>query len=660
MKSLRLSLRAKLITGFLVVIIIGSLIFSYVGSRIIGNILINQVQSKVYYDLETARMIYNEKLKDIKDVIKFTANREGILEACIKNDKYKLLKYLSKIKNDHQLDILNLVDNKRRVAVRVNNPSNIGDDQSENILVRKALNKEIVASTEIISRSELLKENKILADKVFMRFLPTPKALQQKEKENTDGMILVASAPIFDKESNLRGVLYGGVLLNRNYEIVDKVKSIVYKKEKYKNRDIGTSTIFQGNIRISTNVKNEQGERTIGTCVSAEVGEVVLNQGKSWIDRAFVVEDWYITGYEPIKNIRAEIIGILYVGMLEAPYMNLKRNIQYGFLGIALLIAIVLTLIAFFFTKNIVYPIKEIAIASRKISHGDLNQTIDIKSKDEIGDLADSFNQMTIALKKANEGLIHWGKTLEEKVKEKSKELETSQAQLIQSEKIATIGQLTAGIAHEINNPLGGIVVYSHLLLENPKISGNDRENLEKIVREADRCKNIVKRLLDFSRQTKPEMNFANINEILNNTLSIVEKQMLVQNIKIINFFDDKLPLIKIDISQIQQVFMNIIVNAAEAIKGYGELMIKTSLTDNKQFIEIVFTDTGCGISPDNIKKIFEPFFTTKPVGQGTGLGLAISYGIIKRHRGDIEVRSEFGKGAEFTVRLPVNLKEEE
>jgi two-component system NtrC family sensor kinase len=310
-------------------------------------------------------------------------------------------------------------------------------------------------------------------------------------------------------------------------------------------------------------------------------------------------------------------------------------------------------------TKNISQPLKKISIATKEIANGKLDQKIEIKSNDEIGTLADSFNQMVIALKKANQELVKWGEILEEKVKEKTKELEMAQAQLLQSEKLAVVGQLAAGVAHELNNPLSGILIYSHLLLENSNISGVDRENLEKIVREANRCKNIVKGLLDFARQTKPELKIADINDIINNVLSLVEKQALFQNIEIVKNFQSNLPMIKVDISQIQQVFINIIVNAAEAMKGYGKLTITTKLSKDNQFIEIEFTDTGCGITPENMKKLFQPFFTTKEVGKGTGLGLAISYGIIERHKGKIQVHSEVGKGTTFTIKLPINIKEE-
>jgi len=229
----------------------------------------------------------------------------------------------------------------------------------------------------------------------------------------------------------------------------------------------------------------------------------------------------------------------------------------------------------------------------------------------------------------------------------------------MESERLAIIGQLAAGVAHELNNPLGGVLVYSHLLVEDLDDEDPKRENLEKIVIQATRCKEIVKGLLDFAHQTEPKIELANINKILKDTLSLVENQALFQNIKISKSFCSSPPQVMVDKAQIQQVLMNIVFNAAEAMEGYGDLIISTRVTETDRFMEIEFTDTGCGIPEENLERLFEPFFTTKEVGHGTGLGLAISYGIIQRHGGDIEVKSQVGKGTTFTIRLPIGKEKE-
>ncbi|GAI26321.1 unnamed protein product, partial [marine sediment metagenome] len=261
------------------------------------------------------------------------------------------------------------------------------------------LNKEVIVKTQIISKNELQKESKELADRARIALISTPKARPREEIEETSGMIIKAAASVFDYDGNLIGVLYGGKLLNRNYEIVDKVKDMVYKSEKYKDKDIGTATIFQGDLRISTNVMRTDGARAIGTRVSEEVYNRVIEKGTPWIGRAFVVNAWYITAYEPIKNIQGQVIGILYVGILEEKFTDMRINIVSIFIGVTILgiaIAFGVTLVL---ANSIVKPVSRLTTASRHIADGDFSYKLDIKSNDEIGELGNIFNFMVRSIR---------------------------------------------------------------------------------------------------------------------------------------------------------------------------------------------------------------------------------------------------------------------
>lgn len=629
------------------------------GSKLIKNTLIDQAQAKVKHDLAAAWMVFNERRNYVKEIVRLTAERESIKEAIKNNNKDILFSYLSRVRKEYGLDVLTLIDSTGIVIVRTRNPDVIGDDQSQDEIIKLVPKKGVLAYPQIVPREELIKEGKDLADQAYMEFIDTPKAAPRPENKETNGMMLKAASSIVDERGNHLGTLYGGILLNRNYEIVDRVKETVYKGEKYKGRDKGTATIFQHDLRISTNVPNEKGERAIGTRVSKEVNNAVLIKGNPWIDRAFVVNLWYITAYEPIKNINNKIIGILYVGMLEKPYLDITNRVMRTFIIIASLCVVLLLVILYFSTTRIINPLQKMVVATQKISAGDLTHKVEVSSKDEIGYLADSFNQMTADLEAANEKLIEWGKTLEKKVEERTKELTEMQAHLIQSEKLASLGKLAAGVAHEINNPLGGILIYSHLMLEDTDKNSPRYENLKKIVKETSRCKDIVKGLLEFARPKEPEMSLISINDIAEKSLSIIERQALFQNIKIKKTYTSDLPKIVADSAQLQQVFMNVIINAAEAMEGNGILALSTSLSRDGTCIEVKFSDTGHGIMEEDKKRLFEPFFTTKEVGKGTGLGLAISYSIIQKHHGTIEVKSELGKGSTFTVKLPLMEKRE-
>jgi two-component system NtrC family sensor kinase len=237
------------------------------------------------------------------------------------------------------------------------------------------------------------------------------------------------------------------------------------------------------------------------------------------------------------------------------------------------------------------------------------------------------------------------------------RKLQETHLQLVSSEKLASLGKLAAGIAHEINNPLGGILIYSSLMMEDLSETDSKRQDLARIVQEASRCKDIVKSLLEFARQTEPKMEPTDINRAITDGLFFLENQALFHNIRIVKKLDSFLPFVRGNASQLKQVFMNIIVNAAEAMHGSGTLTIATYPSPDEKTVSIEFTDTGEGIAEENLTRIFDPFFTTKDVGKGTGLGLSTSYGIVEGHGGKINARSKVGVGTTFTIELPTYLE---
>jgi two-component system NtrC family sensor kinase len=294
----------------------------------------------------------------------------------------------------------------------------------------------------------------------------------------------------------------------------------------------------------------------------------------------------------------------------------------------------------------------------KKISKGDLDFVIEVPSNDEMGLLAQTFNSMARDIKNYRESMENWTRALEEEVQKKTAEIMRAHDQLINAEKLASLGRMAAGVAHELNSPLTGIVTFSHLLLKRTPENAQDVEDLEVIIAQAERCSKIVKSLLGFSRKTTSEKALVSVNALIETTIAMVRNQAKFHNIRFALSLDPALPSVAADPNQLQQVFLNLFINASDAMNEKGEIAVRTRLSDDasadKKLIEIEFTDTGPGIPEGHLGKIFEPFFTTKPIGKGTGLGLAVSYGIIKKHEGNISVRSEPGKGASFFVRLPV------
>jgi two-component system, NtrC family, sensor kinase len=637
--KLRIPIATKLILSYLLVIVIISVIFMVVGVRSISNLILSEAQEKVRNDLNSAREIYLNELSHVDDVIRHTGDRFFLKDAMLNNDWDLAFAELDRIKEEEDLDVLAITDQYGYVLIRTCNPDFIGDNQGHDEIIHSVLYSENPnASTIIVSGEDLQKDTPELSEKAYFELIDTPLAREREETELNDGMMLKAAAPIFDYENNLIGVVYGGVLLNRNYEIVDKVKQTVYENIIYKGQDIGTATIFMDDVRISTNVKNEDGTRAIGTRVSEEVYNQVIIQGEPWIDRAYVVNNWYITAYEPITDLYGRIIGILYVGILEQKYLDIQKRTVFTFLSISIVGALVSMIVSYFIARGIHVPIRKLVSASKEVAEGNLDTKVIVHTNDELQYLAISFNRMSEALKRRDEQLKSF-----------------ATQRIIKSERLALVGQLAANIAHELNSPLQGIVSFSHLMIEDEICDNpNHITSLEKIVVQANRCRDIIRGLLDFSRQREPDKALYNVNSVLGSCISLVEHQALFHNIQITKDFQENLPLAILDASQIERVFINIIMNAAEAMEGNGKLSLETRFDAEKQSIEIILSDTGPGISEENLKRIFDPFFTTKDVGHGTGLGLAISYGIVQGHKGQISVESEIGQGTAFLISLPI------
>ena len=638
-----ISLKTKLIIGFLSVIVLLGLVTTLISVRLISTGIISQVQDKVRTDLNSARHIYQDEIKKVEGTLRLTAQRFFIKKALAENDTETLIGELQQIRKRESLDMLTLTDIDGRVVVRSRNPSVCGDDQGHDQLVSRVLSgTEVIAGTVLAPREELIREGMDLAQQAYMKLIPTAKAKPSTDTEQTSGMMMKAAAPVFSDDGGLMGILYGGKLLNRNYEIVDEVKRTVYQGVTYKGKDIGTATIFQGDLRISTNVTRKDGNRAIGTRVSQEVCEQVFAKGRPWIGRAFVVENWYMTAYEPIKDIEGKIIGMLYVGILEEKFTDMRKNAIAILIGIILAGMITAVIVSTFLAKGVLRPVDHLISASRQWAKGNLDYRVKAAQRGEMAQLGNTLNLMASSLKERDDKLQEY-----------------TSRQVMKSDRLATLGQLAAGVAHEINNPLGAVLMYTHLALEDLEQKDVLRENLEKTIAETSRCKDIVKGLLDFARQSEPQVEQSDVNEILDHTLAVIEKQALFQNIKVTKILCPSLPRGMVDVSQMQQVFTNIVMNAAEAMEGKGTLTVTTRTVPDNQYIEVEFTDTGCGIPPEKREKIFDPFFTTKEVGKGTGLGLAVSHGIIARHEGTIEVTSEPGRGTSFIIRLPLKREED-
>jgi len=309
-----------------------------------------------------------------------------------------------------------------------------------------------------------------------------------------------------------------------------------------------------------------------------------------------------------------------------------------------------------FFTLHLVNrPVNELLRHTARLAQGQLDCEMTPTSNDELGELMRAFQLMTSNLRQARNDLEEWGRTLEEKVRDRSEQLQRMQMQLVHTEKLASLGELVAGIAHEINNPLSGILIFSSLAAKDKRLDPALKGDLETISSEAQRCAGIVKGLLEFARDYQPKMTVCEINQVVLDSLRLVECQSVFQNVAILRQLDSDLPQIMADQNQLKQVFINIFINAGQAMQDLkrGELkIITTRAVEPEGGVLVRISDSGCGVPEEQLCKLFDPFFTTKGTG-GTGLGLSVSYGIIQAHGGTITAESAIGVGTTFRISLP-------
>ncbi len=648
------TIRSQLIGRFTTAILIPAVITIVVGTRLIHQQVFNQAQAQVNSDLVGAQEILRNYQERLKDAIRIHATRMVIYRTLDQGDMSGLQPEMERVRRGEGLDILTLTDVSGRIIYRTRNPSATGYDRTSDELVRKTLQSKVPQSgVMIVSAEELAHESPDLARQALMEITPTPMAGPSEKSQETSGMMFKAAAPVFSSGGRLLGVLYGGVLINRNYEVVDKIRQTVFRGEIYKGREVGTATIFQDDIRISTNVLNGDGSRAITTRVSEEVAEQVLRGSRTWQGRAFVVNDWYISAYAPLKDFQGKTIGMLYVGTLERPFQDNLWKSLFIFLGITVLGVAIVTGVAIVVAQRISRPIHAMAEAAEKVAEGDYQQRVDYVSPDEIGYLVGRFNHMIQELARTNRELQEWASNLEAKVEERTAQVKAMQRQLTQTEKLAAIGKLAAGVAHEINNPLTGVLTSSSLLLEDTPPEDPRREDLKVIVDETMRCRKIVKGLLDFARQTKPQKQAVNFNIVIADVLNLVGKQAMFRDIVTRLDLAPDLPAVMADQDQMRQVVLNVVLNAAEAMSNGGEIRFSSRLDEKSRSVQVSIADNGPGI-PEGIRdKLFEPFFTTKKTG--TGLGLAIAYGIMERHGGTISIESRPGQGTTITFNMPVD-----
>ncbi len=645
------SLRTKITAAFTLIVVGGTVVSTLIGARIITDAMLNQARSRGRQGLEAVQAVHRDQLTQVAESVARAAAEGPVREALRSGSPEALSAALATARDAAGLSFLGYVDARALRVVRADQPGPSALAPALRGPVLAALEGRPVTSTEVLDRDTLETEHRDLPALAAVHLDPGPASGAAPAGVLTDGLVLLSAVPL-PQAAAPTGVLYGGILRNNRSEIVDRVEELLYGRERHGERQIGTVALVLDDVWISTNMVRPDGRRATGTVLPPNVA-AAMRRGERWSGLALVAGSSYEAACAPVRNHADQVVGAWFVGLLEAPFLAARTSVMRTFLVVCLVGLLIVLALTYALTRTMIRPLEEMASATRRIAAGDLAVSVTAASRDEIGELAASFNDMLASLQTMNRELQTWAHTLEDKVRERSDELVAVQERMARSEKLASVGRLAAGVAHGLNNPLGGIMSLAMLALEDMPADHPLRNDLDTIVKQTLRCREIVKGLLDFSHQSEAQVARTDINALMDSTLALLGRQASFDNIHLVRRMQSPLPPVLIDPGQLQEVFFNLVINAADAMEEHGELTVETAHDELASEVVIRISDTGKGIPPEVMPMLFEPFFTTKKVGQGTGLGLAIAHGVITRAGGRIEVASRPGSTM-FTLRLPV------
>lgn len=616
--------------------------------------------SKVNGDLTIAHQYLSRILENTGEHIHALGGSVRFLEAAAQGGT-ALPIFLETSRQELGIDFLILIDAAGQVLAGA--PATSASLPIDRPVIAAALSGRPLTAIDIFANADLAAISPDLAARATLELVPTPNAVPTERASETQGMVVHSASPITLQDGR-PGALVGGTLLNQNLVFIDTINDLVYREASLPEGSQGTATLFLDDVRISTNVRLFEGRRALGTRVSAAVRQTVLEEGKTWLDSAFVVNDWYISAYEPIVDSYGKRVGMLYVGFLEAPFREAKYatliTIALAFLAVtAASVPIFLR-----WARNIFKPLERMTGTIAKVEGGDLGARTGLAgAHDEIGRVALHLDHLLDQIQERDRELRAWNEELNQRVEERTRDLslanrqlEATTKQLIMSEKLAAIGEITAGVAHEINNPIavmqGNLEVARNLMGDRAELAKTEFRLLDEQIH---RIHRIVTKLLQFA---KPE-EYAGFVErhapadVVTDSLPLV--QHLLNKAAIAIQRDHRATrLVLMNRTELQQVIVNLIVNAIHAMPDGGNLSLRDfdEDRDNVAGLAIEIADTGIGMAPDLLARVFDPFFTTKR-HEGTGLGLSICQTLITRQGGKITAESTPGHGTVFKIWLP-------
>ena len=514
---------------------------------------------------------------------------------------------------------------------------------------------------DIFSATALTAISPDLAARARLPLIETEAAVPTDRTAEDRGMVIHSATPVTLPGRD--GVLVGGILLNRNLGFIDTINALVYQDGATGGSRQGTATLFLEDVRVSTNVRLFEDVRALGTRVSAAVRGKVLGEGRTWLDRAFVVNDWYISGYLPLTDSFGANVGMLYVGFLEEPFTTAKRNAFLAILGAFAVVLLISAPLFLRLAKGIFAPLERMTHIMSLVQRGNLSARHgDQGGTGEIGEVASHLDDLLDQVQERDEELNVRVAQRTAELQRANEKLEETFRQLVMSEKLASIGEITAGVAHEINNPVAVIQGNMDVIRDSLGDEGEAiRTELGLVDRQIARIQTIVGKLLQFARPGE----FADLEQtvplgpVITDCLVLVNHVISQSDIQVetqLNAVQE----VRVDPGEMQQVLINLIMNAVQAMGGQGTLILSTEdeARDDVPGVCVTVRDTGPGIAPERVDDVFAPFFTTKQA-EGTGLGLSISQTLIQRAGGLIRARNRDAGGACFEIWLPAAVQDD-
>jgi len=592
-------LKSRILLSMFIIIMVLAALIAILGYYVIKADIMDRAQRKVRDNLKAARSFYQGEIDRIETAFNLVSFDSNIAELRVRMN----LHYL-----------------KCAAA------SEIETTSSE--IVKSAFNsRKGIGGTRIMSDEELSRINPSLVENTRIQIRATPMALPTDKKQLEAVMVKEYALPVLDKNGKVEKVYYGGRIINRDYELVDKIRLLVFGSEQYHSKPVGTVTIFQGDTRVSTNVLDENGQRAVGTRVSAQVYKEVVEKGNVWDDRAFVVNAWYKTAYEPITNINGNIIGIIYVGTLAEPFDSMTRHITLAFLAIVAAATALAAILSLILAAGISRPLTQLLNATHKLSSGDLTYTGEKKTGvAEIDNLADAFNYMAVKLNEREKSL----KIINEKLADANKNY------------IDLIGF----VSHELKGILASAIINAYAVRDGilGMVNFKQRKALDSITRNLDYLESTVHKFLNLGRIEKGDLvvNKTELDlkkDIFDVSIDSLKPMAVRKNITIDNEVEQNLR-VNADHDLMLVTANNLISNAIKYGRENGRILIKSKVNGTK--VEIDVYNDSTPISAEQKDRLFKKFSRletaeTKKV-KGTGLGLYITMQIIEKHGGRIRV----------------------